>query len=143
VADDTGIRILIWNQIPNSSGVAADLVVGQPDLGSRVANCGPSDNLSIGPSPYGMSYPLGLAVNGTKLYVSDRSNNRVMVWNTIPTHNGQPADTVIGQPDLYRHQYYSTGSSTTVFYWPNQINYSNNSLAVADQNNDRVLLISQ
>ena len=34
------------------------------------------------------------------LFVADTQNNRVMVWNTLPTKNNQPADFVLGQPNF-------------------------------------------
>jgi len=34
--------------------------------------------------------------------VADTQNNRVLIWNSIPTQNNQPADLVLGQPNLPR-----------------------------------------
>ena len=34
------------------------------------------------------------------MYVADLGQNRVLVWNNIPTTNGAAADLAIGQPDL-------------------------------------------
>jgi hypothetical protein len=39
-------------------------------------------------------------VAGGKIYVGDAGNNRVLVYNTIPTTNGSFADMVIGQPNF-------------------------------------------
>jgi len=38
--------------------------------------------------------------DGNRLLVADGGNNRVLVWNTFPTTNGQAADLVLGQPDM-------------------------------------------
>ena len=43
---------------------------------------------------------MGATVSGGRLYVADKSNNRVLVWNSFPTVDFQPADHVLGQPDF-------------------------------------------
>ncbi len=47
-----------------------------------------------------MRGPQGVWIQGSKLFVADTQNNRVLIWNTIPTQNNQPADVVLGQPDF-------------------------------------------
>jgi len=42
---------------------------------------------------------MSVCSNG-KMFVTDRSNNRVLVYNRVPTANGTVADFVIGQPDF-------------------------------------------
>ena len=32
--------------------------------------------------------------------MADTQNNRVLIWNTIPTKNNQPADLVLGAPNF-------------------------------------------
>src|SRR6201999_2660004 len=39
------------------------------------------------------------ASGGTGIVVADSKANRVIGWNTIPTRDGVPFDSVIGQPD--------------------------------------------
>ena len=38
--------------------------------------------------------------DGTHLFVADYDNNRVLIWNNIPTSNGQAANMVLGQPNM-------------------------------------------
>src|SRR5215813_6365314 len=50
--------------------------------------------------PHGIA--LDTSVTPPIVYVSDTANNRVLGWrNALSFRNGQPADVVIGQPDLY------------------------------------------
>ncbi|HMJ50479.1 MAG TPA: hypothetical protein VK540_00330 [Polyangiaceae bacterium] len=100
VADQNNNRVLIWNTIPTSNYQQADLVLGQPDFTTSTANYG-----GIGPAT--LSGSNGVASDGTHLVVGDRFNNRVLIWNTFPTRNNQPADVVVGQPD------FTTGTENT------------------------------
>ncbi|QSE98885.1 T9SS type A sorting domain-containing protein [Fulvivirga lutea] len=86
-----GGRVLIWNSIPTESGTPADVVIGRENF-SQVEG---------GTSPSIMRNSRGLAFSndGTKLIVSDEQ--RVLIWNSIPTVNGQAADVVLGEPDFY------------------------------------------
>lgn len=97
VADSGNHRVLIWNRVPTANGQPADVVLGQKDFET-------SFGWNLLASGYigceSMAFPTGLLVDEGKLYVCDSSNNRVLVWNKIPAQNGQPADVVIGQPDL-------------------------------------------
>ncbi len=90
VCDFLNNRILIWNTIPTTSGVPADVVVGQTDFSTN----------SPATTQAGLSSPIELEVADGKLIVADRDNNRVLIWNTIPTANGTPADLVLGQNDF-------------------------------------------
>jgi DNA-binding beta-propeller fold protein YncE len=98
VISDTGNhRVLLWHRLPQSHGQPADLVLGQKDfrttLGWNLLSSG-----YIGKDSF--AHPTGVLLDEGRLYVCDSSNNRVLVWNRLPTSNGQPADALIGQPDL-------------------------------------------
>jgi uncharacterized protein (TIGR03437 family) len=98
VADTQNNRILIWNKIPTASGVAADVVLGQPNFTTFV-----EPNLTQTPtsaSASTMLNPVSVTSDGVRLFVTDLGNNRVLIWNTIPTSNGAAADVEIGQPDM-------------------------------------------
>ncbi len=91
VADTANNRVLIWNSIPNANGRPADIVLGQADftsLGPVVVNAS------------SMRAPQGVWIQNGKFFVADTQNNRVLIWNSIPTKNNQPADIVLGQPDF-------------------------------------------
>ncbi len=92
VADTDNNRVLIWNRIPDSNGAPADVVVGQPNFNSNAAPRPPNNRSLRGPQ--------GVWIQDGRLFVADTQNHRVLIWNTIPTSNGAPADIVLGQPDF-------------------------------------------
>ena len=95
-------RVLIWNSIPTANGQNADVVVGQPDMVSAVAN-NPAVCLNTGQEVQcanNLNFPRYALSDGTRLFVADGGNDRVLVYNTIPTQNGVAADVVLGQPNF-------------------------------------------
>jgi uncharacterized protein (TIGR03437 family) len=98
VADTHNNRVLIFNSIPAANGVAADVVLGQPNF-----NVGINTNIAQvtpNPQPNTMSDPVSVTSDGTRLYVADLGYNRVLIWNSIPSTNAAPADVAVGQPNL-------------------------------------------
>ncbi len=89
----TGNRVLIWNTLPVASFTPADVVLGQTDFSSDLANSG-------GVSASSFSQPSQIDSDGTRLAVADMLNHRVLVWDTFPTAIGQPATSLIGQPSF-------------------------------------------
>ncbi|MBI3694252.1 MAG: hypothetical protein HY238_05365 [Acidobacteria bacterium] len=113
VADLGFNRVLVFNSVPASNGAAADLVIGQPDMTSDIANnsskdsplCPPSYKDDQGNDVYParclatLSFPRFALSDGTRLFIADGGNDRVLVYNTFPTSNGATADVALGQPD--------------------------------------------
>ena len=91
VADTANNRVLIWRAIPATNGQPADIVLGQPDFGSV-------NLLPVSASTF--RGPQGVWIQSGKLFVADTQNNRVLIWNSIPTQNNQPANVVLGQPNF-------------------------------------------
>lgn len=83
MADRMNNRVLIWKQAPTSN-TAPDLVLGQPDMLQSLA----------GSAANQMNFPGQVSIGGGKLVVADSGNDRVLVWNSLPTRNGQAADLV-------------------------------------------------
>jgi hypothetical protein len=94
VADTNNNRVLIWNRIPTSNDVNADVVVGQTDFGGYGL---PPNNT---PTATSLRGPQGVWIQNGKLFVADTQNNRILIYNHIPTTNGAAADVVLGQPDF-------------------------------------------
>ena len=44
--------------------------------------------------------PRGVFVENNKLFVSDTGQNRVFIWNTIPTKEYQEPDVILGQLEV-------------------------------------------
>jgi uncharacterized protein (TIGR03437 family) len=98
VADTQDNRVLVYNQIPTSNGVAADMVLGATNFTTFVESDIAQQN--TGATASNMLNPVAVTSDGTRLFVTDLGYNRVLIWNTIPTANGAAADVAIGQPDL-------------------------------------------
>ncbi len=138
VADTDNNRVLIWNSIPAVNGQAADVVVGQPDFTSSASN-------GFNPTAESLKGPQGVWIQGGKLFVADTGNNRVLIWNSLPTQNGQPADIVLGQkdftafvqPDLRKKQPEAKADSLLT---PVSVTSDGQRLYVADLGNNRVLI---
>ncbi len=98
VADTQDNRVLIYNKIPTTNGVAADVVIGQPNFTSFVQ---PDLTQSTAtPTASNMQDPISVTTDATHMYVADLGQSRVLIFNTIPTTNGAAADVVVGQPDM-------------------------------------------
>jgi uncharacterized protein (TIGR03437 family) len=93
VADTNHNRVLIWNRIPLTNNTPADVVLGQKDFTSYFV---PGNT----PNASSMRGPQGVWIQNGKLYVADTQNNRVLIFNKIPTSNGAAADVVLGQPNM-------------------------------------------
>jgi uncharacterized protein (TIGR03437 family) len=98
VADTQNNRVLIYNHIPTTNGAAADVVLGAPNF--TTANNPDLSQASITANASVLLSPVSVTSDGTHLFVTDLGDNRVLIWNTIPTTNGTAADVEIGQPDF-------------------------------------------
>lgn len=90
VADSGNNRVLIWNSVPASSGTLPDVVVGQSGFTTG----------GSGTSSTQLAFPTSAVIANGRLLVADQNNNRVLVWNTVPTTNGTAASLVLGQQDF-------------------------------------------
>ena len=98
VADTQNNRVLIWKSIPTKNNQPADVVLGQPNF-TTVPQFDQTKN-SFATSATTMLTPTSVTSDGTHLFVTDLGNSRVLIWNSIPTQNTQPADFEVGQKDM-------------------------------------------
>ena len=172
IADSFQNRVLIWDSIPTSSNQAASVVLGQADFVSNVSNTFTVTTDALGTmiehsvlcptngndttSETGKSFPtypglcsatlsgpMAVISDGTRLYVADAGNDRVLVWNTIPDANTVPADVILGQPndqvDLSSDSSYpQLVSGTDTFKSPNALAWDGANLYVVDTFNRRI-----
>lgn len=133
VADYINHRVLVWNTIPTNTQQAADFVLGQPDMSTNSCN---TNSLSAS----SLCGPAFVFSDGKRLVVADEENSRVLIWNTLPTYTQQPADVVLGQPDMFSNEdYYATPAANTLFY-PGGVYIANNKLFVVDSADNRILI---
>ena len=59
-----------------------------------------------------MRWPHGVTLWMGKLCVTDAGNNRIMVWDRLPSENNTPCDWVLGQNDAQRVDHNQS------LYWP-------------------------
>jgi hypothetical protein len=87
------------------------------------------------------NHPSDIASDGVHFLLCDRFNNRVLVWNTLPsTWDAQP-DLVLGQRNFTEN---NPGTSKSEMNWPGNVSMgSNGRVAVADTENDRILIWNQ
>lgn len=160
VADVGNSRVLVWNRIPapGSAAPAPSLVLGQSD----VDHCQIADDNQDGHSERdpGTSLitsritgrimsPMSVWSDGARLVVADNGFERVLIWNSFPTTNFQPADVVLGQPDFTTR--FPNGASNRgevrtptarTFQGARYVHSDGTSMAVADIGNNRVLIWS-
>ena len=142
VSDGLNHRVLVWNTIPQSGGQPADYALGQPAGPQNLASGDPNHPAVSGAS---MNGPIGIRVVGGRLHVVDSLNHRVLVWNTVPTAGGVPADFALGQPAGAANLTTNTGSGTvsaSTLLRPGDVDGDATTLYVADRNNNRVLVWS-
>ena len=155
-------RVLIWNSIPTTNAQAADVVVGQKDMLTGIPDdtselCASNGTDSNGnptyPSAcgYTMNFPRFALSDGTRLFVADGGNDRVLVYNTIPTQNAAKADVILGEPDEFSDVVTSnsdiftpnlTQSGANVTPTPTSLAWDGQNLYVTDPSNFRVLVFS-
>jgi len=128
VVDRNNARVLIWNSIPLTNGVAANVVLGQPDF----TTC-----TTVSASAQSFATPSGVWSDGTRLIVADRGNNRVLIWNSVPVNNQQAADSVLGQATMTAS---ANGVLPTGMSHPIAVTSNGVQLFVADELNNRVLV---
>lgn len=131
IADTSNHRVLVFD----AANTQARLVLGQRDFTSAQANSG------SGPSASSLQSPQAVLFDGRQLFVADTANHRVLVWNELPTRDGQPADVVLGQQDFSSFEG-NRGSSTpsaASMLFPIALHVIGDALLVADSGNNRVL----
>jgi uncharacterized protein (TIGR03437 family) len=171
VADLGQNRVLIWNKIPTTNGASADVALGQPDLVSAVENNSykitdatlDANNNPKGVSPVlcqsngtdasstatfparcaaTLSFPRFVISDGTRLFVADGGNDRVLIFNTIPTASGARADIILGQPDEVSDDAGLNPDGADAFQTPTSLAWDGSNLYVSDGYNRRVVIYS-
>jgi len=155
-------RVLIWNSIPTSNGQAADVEIGQkdmltgiPDDSSELCASNGTDSNGNPTYPnacgYTMNFPRFALSDGTRLFVADGGNDRVLVYNTIPTQNAAKADVILGEPDEFSDVVTSnsdiftpnlTQSGAAVTPTPTSLAWDGDNLYVSDPSNFRILVFT-
>jgi hypothetical protein len=160
VADLGHNRVLIWNSIPTSNGAAADVVIGQPDFTTAVANnssklCESNGtDEETGDPTYParcartLDFPRYALSDGKRLFVADGGNDRVLIFNSVPTTNAPTPDVILGQFDPEGDQVSDSANelfraATDVIRTPMSLAWDGSTnLYVTDTFNRRVMVFS-
>ena len=110
-----GQTLHIWNSFPENQ-------LDEPDLSIDDYNFGPGDWV-------------GVAVAGNRVYISSGNNNRIVVYNSIPTSAGQLPDFAIGSPDI------DTNTLQTNFVISNPVVASNGSSLFVTSDFDKKMYV--
>jgi hypothetical protein len=138
VADSGNNRVLIWNDVSSPILGDADVVVGQRNMISCAANAG-----GASPGSETLNAPEGVWSDGSRLLVADRGNHRVLVWESLPSTDFQPASTVLGQGGPNDGQPNAGGPTPSPIGLdsPVAVDVSEaGQLAVSDRQNHRVMI---
>lgn len=156
VADTGNSRVLVWNTLPNTTGAAANEVIGQSGFG--VANVNPNQG-NAAPSAGTLKGPTDAAIAFGKMFIVDNGNDRVLIYDVSSSlTDGMSATVVLGQPDMVTDQAHCIGSSLstacttttgvnianfvnsrTQLYSPTGLDTNGTKLLVADTGNNRVM----
>ncbi|WP_303858094.1 Ig-like domain-containing protein [Aminicella lysinilytica] len=121
VCDSWNNRVLIYNSLPTSKSASPSVVLGQTSFTSSKAGYSLSQ----------MNWPVGAAMTKDKLFIADTHNNRILVWNSIPTSSGTPAD--------YSITMYGNGSQDYI-EWPWAIWTNGEKLVVTNTRSGQLLI---
>ncbi len=126
VADTQNSRVAVFDTL--TTGAAMSAALGQPDLVTGTA---------ISTTRTGLNLPVGLAFDGTALYVTDQFNHRVVAFKSMAT--GAAASTVIGATSFTVQ---GGGGGNASMINPTGLDFASGRLWVAEGNNSnhRVLL---
>ncbi|TSC59509.1 MAG: Uncharacterized protein LiPW15_814 [Parcubacteria group bacterium LiPW_15] len=131
VVDQDNNRVLVFDLSTITNGMSASFVLGQANFTSSAAAT----------TQIGMSSPEGLAYDsvGNRLFVGDKDNNRVLIFNTATITNGMSASFVLGQTGFTSSTATTTQGGVSA---PTGLEYDSeyDRLFVGDKDNNRVLI---
>lgn len=136
ISDTNNNRVLIFDGIPNFNNTSANIAVGQQDTTHGAVNQGKPN-----PDATTLACPQGVWWDGKKFYVAEYLNNRVLIFNSLPTGNNIPGNVVIGQKNFTSSSpNQGIGPGANTLSRPYTLLVANSMLFVADFNNHRVLI---
>ncbi|MEM9554058.1 MAG: NHL repeat-containing protein [Acidobacteriota bacterium] len=93
------------------------------------------------PSPSQLYAPRGVYLDERRLIAVDSGNHRVMIWHGAPSHDGAPAEVVLGQPSAYSEGPRAGGrGAENGFHLPTAAAVHDDRLFVADAWHHRILV---
>ena len=130
IADPANHRVLVWLDATTETALRGpDVVLGT----TTAANSGVTASTLVD--------PISVALDGQRLYVGDAALHRVLIWNSLPRTDNQPADVVLGQSSFASSSVPEVPAADTIT-WPVALEADGTNLYVADSVNRRVLVFT-
>ena len=130
IADTVGHRVLIWRDTSSPRAAKGpDVVLGKQG----------GDNSVV--SAATLSEPISVAFDGKRLFVGDGALRRVLIWNSLPVSDNQPADVVLGQQSFTSVNLSDAPGPDTISR-PTALVSDGNDLFVADSLYHRILIFT-
>ena len=124
-----GCRVSVYNTPPTANFVAKDYVIGEPD---KSFGC---EGTLLSPTSRAVWDAMSVATDGVHFFVVDSQDNRVLIYDSIPTSSNQAADVVLGQPDMTSNADNNGGLSASSLSGPYGISVYGTKLIVTDTGN--------
>lgn len=135
IADRLNNRILVYNKFPTKNNENADVVIGQDNFISNSKNKGGAI------SAFGLDGPRCVSVDKYgRLFVTEAGNARILIYDSIPTQNGMPANHVLGQSNFNSGLPSTTDSTFQTFI--SHVLATEEYLIVSESGNERVLIFN-
>jgi uncharacterized protein (TIGR03437 family) len=132
-----------------------DMVTGLPNDTSEMCASNGTDSNGNPTYPnvcgYTLNFPRFALSDGTRLFIADGGNDRVLVYETIPTTNAVKADVILGEPDEFSDEVTSNTdiftpnlaqSGANITATPTSLAWDGQNLYVTDPSNFRILVFS-
>lgn len=133
LSDSGNNRLLGFNSVPTVNNQVANFALGQPDLVSTTS--GVTASTLFGPQQ------VILDIENDQMFLVDYSNDRILIWNSIPESGGVgtdvAADVVLGQTDLVSN---TIGCSASQFDNIESVSVKAGRIFATDSGNNRVLI---
>lgn len=128
MVDTARHRVLIWKDVTSPrSNQRSDVILGRSSEGSLSAST--------------LVDPVSVAFDGKRVFVGDAALHRVLIWNSLPTQDDQPADAVLGQPNFTSSAIADSPGADTIRL-PSALASDGTDLFVADSPDRRILVFS-
>jgi uncharacterized protein (TIGR03437 family) len=125
VVDRARHRVLLWR---DSRALNPDIILRQS-----------SQTIATGPAA--LVDPVSVALDGKRLFIGDAALHRVLVWNSLPSANDQPADAVLGQPNFFSTTAVENPTPASIAV-PSAMVSDGTNLYIADGGGHRILVFS-
>ena len=130
IADPSTRRVLIWRDTSSPHAVKGpDVILSHP-----AGETAPISASTI-------VEPISVAFDGKRLFVGDGGLHRVLIWNSLPVSDNEPANAVIGQPS-FTSLSMSDGPGPDTISRPAALVSDGTNLFVADPTDHRILVFT-